>query len=45
LAAVQEAARTIINEDYPRAIALLEESLIRGELNITYVNLGRAYQL
>lgn len=39
-----EAVRAIINEDYERAIALLEESRAMQESNIVYLNLGRAYQ-
>lgn len=38
------AVSAIIKKDYPRAIALLEESLELGESNIVYLNLGRAYQ-
>ncbi|WP_168210848.1 tetratricopeptide repeat protein [Persicimonas caeni] len=40
-----EAVRAIGAKDYTRAISYLEESLYLGELNITYLNLGRAYQL
>lgn len=39
-----EAVRAIINEDYARAISLLEESRSLQESNIVYLNLGRAYQ-
>lgn len=40
-----EAVRAIGNEDYTKAVSYLEESLYMGELNITHLNLGRAYQL
>ncbi len=40
-----EAVRAIGEEDYTKAVSYLEESLYMGELNITYLNLGRAYQL
>lgn len=39
-----EAVRAIGDEDYTKAISYLEESLYLGEFNITYLNLGRAYQ-
>lgn len=39
-----EAARAIGLEDYTKAISFLEEALYIGELNVTYLNLGRAYQ-
>lgn len=39
------AVRALVEEDYSRAIALFEESLVLEEFNITYLNLGRAYQL
>lgn len=34
----------VIKEDYERAIQLFRGSLAMGELNITYLNLGRAHQ-
>ncbi|MFU8804828.1 MAG: hypothetical protein ACNA8W_13520 [Bradymonadaceae bacterium] len=34
----------VLEEDYPRAIQLFKGSLALGELNITYLNLGRAQQ-
>ena len=40
----QQGVEAIIAEDYPRAIRLFEASLDLGDLNITYLNLGRAYQ-
>lgn len=40
-----DAVRAIIQEDYARAVALLEEASALGELNVTYLNLGRAYQM
>lgn len=40
-----QAVRAIGKEDYVKAISLLEEALYLGKLNITYLNLGRAYQL
>jgi tetratricopeptide (TPR) repeat protein len=36
--------KALIAKDYERAVALLNESLALGEFNITYLNLGRAYQ-
>lgn len=39
-----QGVRAIGNGDYVKAISLLEEALYLGELNITYLNLGRAYQ-
>lgn len=39
-----EGVQALIAKDYERAVALLNESLALGELNITYLNLGRAYQ-
>ena len=38
------AVRAIIERDYARAVALLEESLLIGELNVTYYNLASAYE-
>jgi hypothetical protein len=38
------AVRKIVRGDYAAAVALLEESLTLGKLNVTYLNLGRAYQ-
>lgn len=38
-----EAVRSIIERDYARAVALLEEALLIGELNVTYYNLATAY--
>jgi hypothetical protein len=40
----EEAVLAIINEEYGRAVALLEESRTIGESNVLYLNLGRAYQ-
>ncbi len=40
----EQGVRAIIKKDYALAIALLEESSDIGELNVTYLNLGRAYQ-
>ena len=40
-----QGVRAISEEDYVKAISLLEEAKYLGELNITYLNLGRAYQL
>ncbi|MGM0557751.1 MAG: hypothetical protein ACQEVA_15310 [Myxococcota bacterium] len=39
-----EGVQALIAKEYERAVALLNESLALGELNITYLNLGRAYQ-
>ncbi|WP_168210802.1 tetratricopeptide repeat protein [Persicimonas caeni] len=39
-----EAARAIGEGDYTKAVSYLQEALYIGELNITYLNLGRAYQ-
>jgi tetratricopeptide (TPR) repeat protein len=39
-----QAVRSIIERDYARAVALLEESLLIGELNVTYYNLAQAYE-
>lgn len=39
-----DAVRAIIKQDYAGAVALLEEARSLGELNVTYLNLGRAYQ-
>lgn len=38
-----EGAQAFQQEDYPKAIRLFKASLDLGELNITYLNLGRAY--
>jgi hypothetical protein len=40
-----QGVRAIGDEDYVKAISLLEEAKFLGALNITYLNLGRAYQL
>jgi tetratricopeptide (TPR) repeat protein len=40
-----QALDSIEQEKYVRAISLLEEALYLGEVNILYLNLGRAYQL
>ncbi|MGM0558623.1 MAG: tetratricopeptide repeat protein [Myxococcota bacterium] len=40
-----QGVRALGEEDYVKAISLLEEARYLGELNITYLNLGRAYQL
>lgn len=34
----------LIEENYARTVAHFEQSLLLGELNVTYLNLGRAYQ-
>ncbi len=39
-----QAVRNIVKGDYAAAVALLEEALALGALNVTYLNLGRAYQ-
>jgi tetratricopeptide (TPR) repeat protein len=39
-----EAVRAIIERDYAKAVALLEEALLIGELNVTYYNLATAYE-
>jgi tetratricopeptide (TPR) repeat protein len=39
-----EAARAIGEGDYTKAISYLQEALYLGELNVTFLNLGRAYQ-
>lgn len=41
----EKAVRAIFDEDYVTAISLLDESLVVSEWNVTYLNLGRAYQL
>lgn len=38
------AVENIIEGNYARAVAQLEEAVLRGEFNILYLNLGRAYQ-
>lgn len=40
-----EALEAMNDGNYVRAASLLEESIHLGELNVTYLNLGRAYQL
>lgn len=40
----EEGVRAIVDGDFARAVALLKESLLYGEANIIYLNLGRAYQ-
>jgi tetratricopeptide (TPR) repeat protein len=40
----EKGVRAIIAKDYALAIAVLEESAAIGDLNVTYLNLGRAYQ-
>jgi tetratricopeptide (TPR) repeat protein len=40
-----EALEAISDGNHARAASLLEESIHLGELNVTYLNLGRAYQL
>lgn len=40
----QQGVEAIIAEDYPRAVRLFEASLDLGALNITHLNMGRAYQ-
>lgn len=40
----EQGVRAIISKDYALAVAVLEESAALGELNVTYLNLGRAYQ-
>lgn len=39
-----QGVEAIINRDFAQATRLFQASLDLGELNITYVNLGRAYQ-
>lgn len=39
-----EAVEAIIEDEPARAVALLEQARLEGELNIIYLNLGRAYQ-
>ncbi len=39
-----DAVRAIIKGDYATAVAMLEEANGLGELDVTYLNLGRAYQ-
>lgn len=39
-----DAVRAIVEGDYAAAVALLEEARSLGELNVTFLNLGRAYQ-
>jgi tetratricopeptide (TPR) repeat protein len=40
----KSAVEAILAEDYKKATGLLEASLELGKLNVTYLNLGRAYQ-
>ncbi|QDG49504.1 hypothetical protein FIV42_01750 [Persicimonas caeni] len=40
----QSAVEAILAEDYEKAAGLLEASLELGQLNVTWLNLGRAYQ-
>lgn len=40
----KSAVDAIVEEDYERAVKLLESSLEMGELNVTWLNLGRALQ-
>jgi tetratricopeptide (TPR) repeat protein len=39
-----EAVRAIQNSDYEKAVKLLEASNALGEMNVTWLNLGRAFQ-
>lgn len=39
-----EGVRALIEGDYAGAVSLLERSIRLGEVNVTYLNLGRAYQ-
>ncbi|OIP31441.1 MAG: hypothetical protein AUK47_22460 [Deltaproteobacteria bacterium CG2_30_63_29] len=39
----EKAVEQMMNGNYDDAVSLLEQSLAIGELNITYLNLGRAY--
>ena len=39
-----EAVKSLIDGDPERAVTLLKKSLALGEYNVTYLNLGRAYQ-
>jgi Flp pilus assembly protein TadD len=39
-----EGVRAMIEGDFAGAVALLERSVRMGEKNVTYLNLGRAYQ-
>jgi len=43
IALYSEGAQAFQAEDYPKAIRLFKASLDLGELNITHLNLGRAY--
>lgn len=38
------AVENIVEGNFARAVAQLEEAVLRGEFNILYLNLGRAYQ-
>lgn len=40
----EQGVKAIVDGNYPAAIRLFKSSLDLGELNITYLNLGRAYQ-
>ena len=39
-----DGVRAMIEGDYAGAVSLLERSIRLGEINVTYLNLGRAYQ-
>ncbi len=39
-----EGVRAMVKGDYAGAVAILERSIRLGEINVTYLNLGRAYQ-
>lgn len=39
-----QAVEAMIEDNYARAVALLEEARLMGEVNVVYLNLGRAYQ-
>lgn len=40
----EAAVEAMLAEEYDKAVRLLQASLDLGELNVTYLNLGRAYQ-
>ena len=39
-----QAVQALTAENYAKAVSFLEEALYIGELNVSYLNLGRAYQ-
>jgi tetratricopeptide (TPR) repeat protein len=44
LALNDEGVEALIEGNYARAVAHFEQALLLGEFNVTYLNLGRAYQ-